>query len=207
MKNKMTDLNNVLFEQLERLQDDEAMKDDQNFKREIERSRAIVGVSSQIPTGRTGQFRRGQPTWNKGKHFCAGGRSIETQFKKGHIPKQWRPVGSERVNKDGYIEIKVKEPRTWMLKHRYIWQQHHGEVPKGSMVVFKDGNRKNTDISNLLLITRGLNARLTKMGLQGAREAGAIEQAVMAARLEEKIVEMTGRKDTEREEENQWGKS
>lgn len=48
MKNKMTDLNNVLFEQLERLQDDEAMKDDQNFKREIERSRAIVGVSSQI---------------------------------------------------------------------------------------------------------------------------------------------------------------
>ena len=48
MKNKMTDLNNVLFEQLERLQDDEAMKDDTNFKREIERSRAIVGVSSQI---------------------------------------------------------------------------------------------------------------------------------------------------------------
>ena len=48
MKNKMSDLNNVLFEQLERLQDDEAMKDDTNFKREIERSRAIVGVSSQI---------------------------------------------------------------------------------------------------------------------------------------------------------------
>ena len=48
MKNKMTDLNNVLFEQLERLQDDEAMKDDTNFKKEIERSRAIVGVSSQI---------------------------------------------------------------------------------------------------------------------------------------------------------------
>ena len=78
-----------------------------------------------------------------------------------------------------------------MLKHRYIWQQHHGEVPKGSMVVFKDGNRKNTDISNLLLITRGLNARLTKMGLQGAREVGAIEQAVMVARLEEKIGAMT----------------
>lgn len=85
-----------------------------------------------------------------------------------------------------------------MLKHRYIWQQHHGEVPKGSMVVFKDGNRKNTDISNLLLITRELNARLTKMGLQGAREAGAIEQAVMVARLEEKIGAMTDGKKKDR---------
>ena len=149
--------------------------------------------NNKIQTGRTGQFRKGQPTWNKGKHYCAGGRSAETRFKKGNIPKQWRPLGSERVNKDGYIEIKVKEPRTWMLKHRYIWQQHHGEIPQGSMVVFKDGNRMNTDISNLLLITRGLNARLTKMGLQGAREAGAIEQAVMVARLEEKIATEAGR--------------
>ena len=32
MKNKMTDLNNVLFEQLERLQDDENTKDEENFK-------------------------------------------------------------------------------------------------------------------------------------------------------------------------------
>ena len=32
MKNKMTDLNNVLFEQLERLQDDENTKDEESFK-------------------------------------------------------------------------------------------------------------------------------------------------------------------------------
>lgn len=48
MKNKMSDLNNALFEQLERLQDDETLKDEQAFKREIERSRAVVGISSQI---------------------------------------------------------------------------------------------------------------------------------------------------------------
>lgn len=48
MKNKMQDLNNVLFEQLERLQDDENMSDDEKFKKEIERSRAVVGISSQI---------------------------------------------------------------------------------------------------------------------------------------------------------------
>ena len=48
MKNKMYDLNNILFEQLERLQDDENTKDEESFKKEIERSRAVVGVSSQI---------------------------------------------------------------------------------------------------------------------------------------------------------------
>lgn len=48
MKNKMCDLNNILFEQLERLQDDETMQDDEKFNKEIERSKAVVGVSSQI---------------------------------------------------------------------------------------------------------------------------------------------------------------
>lgn len=48
MKNKMSDLNNILFEQLERLQDDENTKDEESFKKEIERSKAVMGVSSQI---------------------------------------------------------------------------------------------------------------------------------------------------------------
>lgn len=46
MKNTLVDLNNHLFEQLERLNDDEL--DDEQLEREIKRSRAIADVSSKI---------------------------------------------------------------------------------------------------------------------------------------------------------------
>lgn len=46
MNNKLTDLNNYLFEQLERLNDDELLSE--NFDREIERSKSITSVSTQI---------------------------------------------------------------------------------------------------------------------------------------------------------------
>lgn len=46
MKNKLTDLHNHLFEQLERLNDD-SLKG-QELAEEIERSRAIGGVASMI---------------------------------------------------------------------------------------------------------------------------------------------------------------
>lgn len=46
MKNKLTDLNNHLFEQLERL-NDEALKGE-DLEKEIERSRAISSISKDI---------------------------------------------------------------------------------------------------------------------------------------------------------------
>lgn len=48
MKNKLSDLNNYLFEELERLNDDEELQDETKLKRELERSKAITGVSQQI---------------------------------------------------------------------------------------------------------------------------------------------------------------
>jgi len=49
MRNKITDLNNILFAQLERL-DDESIKGDE-LAREIARARAMAGVASQIIQG------------------------------------------------------------------------------------------------------------------------------------------------------------
>lgn len=46
MKNKLTDLNNHLFAQLERL-NDESLSGDQ-LQDEIERSKAITGVSKEV---------------------------------------------------------------------------------------------------------------------------------------------------------------
>lgn len=46
MKNKLTDLNNILFEQLERLQDDEISPEE--FERELHRTNAVTKVSKVI---------------------------------------------------------------------------------------------------------------------------------------------------------------
>lgn len=92
---------------------------------------------------------------NKGKKgICAAGCE-RTWFQKGHIPANYRPVGSERVNADGYIEVKVADPNKWKLKHRVVWESVNGKIPKGSIIIFRDNDKSNTDIDNLLLIKRG----------------------------------------------------
>ena len=48
MNNKLINLNNYLFEQLERLNDDDILDNDDNLKKELARTKAITTVSSNI---------------------------------------------------------------------------------------------------------------------------------------------------------------
>lgn len=106
------------------------------------------------------RFPKGHIPENKGKKQTefmspeAIERTKKTGFKKGHIPKNHQPVGTERFGKDNYILIKIKEPSVWDLKHRVLWQKHYGEIPEGSVIVFKDGNINNISIENLEMLTR-----------------------------------------------------
>ena len=125
---------------------------------------AYIG-NHHISTGRTGRFQKGQEPPNKGKKgICAAGCE-RTWFQKGHIPANYRPVGSERVNADGYIEVKVADPNKWKLKHRVVWESVNGKIPKGYIIIFRDNDKSNTDIDNLLLIKRGTHAVLNHTGL------------------------------------------
>lgn len=101
-------------------------------------------------------FYKGQTPHNKGKKMsseiyekCKG-----TMFKKGQTPINHREIGSERITKDGYIEVKTAEPNIWELKHDIEYEKHYGKIPKGCVVTMLDKNRQNTHISNLQLITR-----------------------------------------------------
>ena len=82
--------------------------------------------------------------------------SRRTTFKKGNVPANRRPIGSERIDKDGYILIKMQDGHknnNWIKKHRYLYEQAYGKIPKGHKVIFADGNNRNFDLDNLVLIT------------------------------------------------------
>ncbi|MDR0408686.1 MAG: HNH endonuclease [Campylobacteraceae bacterium] len=113
-------------------------------------------------TGRTGRFEKGHNPFNKGKKGYMGAN--RTSFKKGHIPKNYRHVGSVRINKDGYVEIKIADPNKWRLKHLVIWEAANGKVPKGHCISFLDKNRTNCALSNLVLLTRNEELRFNKRG-------------------------------------------
>ena len=108
------------------------------------------------------QFKPGNAAWNKGKPFNPGGRCQETRFKKGTRPHTWRPIGTERINSDGYLDRKVTDtgypPRDWQPVHRLVWIEHHGEIPRGCVVVFKPGCRsavrEEITIDKLECVTR-----------------------------------------------------
>lgn len=116
-----------------------------------------------LTTGRTGRFEKGRVSWNKGTKGLTSAN--KTSFKKGITPPNYRQVGSERITIDGYTEVKVKDPNKWRLKQQIIWEAHNGEIPKGSTVIFADGNKLNFDIQNLLLVTRKQLLTLNRYGL------------------------------------------
>jgi hypothetical protein len=64
MKNKLTDLNNHLFAQLERLNDEELAPEE--VKTEIERSRAMAGIAREIVSGAQTRLRAAELYANHG---------------------------------------------------------------------------------------------------------------------------------------------
>lgn len=121
-----------------------------------------------LNSGIKGYFKKGQIPWNKGKRGVNYEGCKATQFKKGHKPANWRPLGSERISKDGYIEVKIADGRlnkNWKAKHVMIWEEHNGPVPSGHAVIFGDRNKRNFNLDNLILVSRAQLARMNQKGL------------------------------------------
>lgn len=138
-----------------------------------------------LTNGLNTRFKKGEEPPNKGqKGICSRGCE-KTWFQNGNTPANHRPVGSERVDRDGYTLVKVAEPRTWELKHRVVWEEHHGKIPKNHVIIFMDGNKRNLDISNLTLITRNELKIMNQQGLK-SEVAAITETGVLIARLIDK---------------------
>lgn len=123
---------------------------------------------NKLKNGINACFKKGDTPFNKGKKMSKDvySKIKATMFKKGNTPHNHRPVGSERFDKNGYIEVKVAEPRTWKLKHIVEWEKYNPPInTKKECIMFLDGNRTNYHISNLKKITREQNACMSLLGL------------------------------------------
>ena len=110
-----------------------------------------------------GMFLKGHVPFNKGmkQHEYMSEEVIQkttaTRFKKGQIPVNIKEIGYERINIYGYVEVKTE--KGFVLKHRMIWVEHNGPIPKGYLVRFKNGNKQDIRIENLELVTCAQNMK------------------------------------------------
>ena len=102
------------------------------------------------------RYKKGNPTWNKNVKGYMGANV--TSFKKGQLPHNTKSIGDEKLNKEGHTLVKIGHKK-WIRKHRLIWEQANGPIPKGFYLRIKDGNKDNYNLDNMELITQAENMR------------------------------------------------
>ena len=107
--------------------------------------------SRRIRNGVNCTFKKG----HRSPYVCPKGvhLSPDTEFKRGHAPHNYQPVGTLRVNGSGYVDRKIADPDVWKCEHQLVWEEAHGPIPKGMKMIFLDGNKQNTALENLELIS------------------------------------------------------
>lgn len=100
--------------------------------------------------GERTRFAPGSTPHNKGtrRPGWAPGNMASTQFKANRAAseaKNYRPIGSHRINADGHVERKMTDDpsivpaRRWTPVYRLVWEQAYGPIPSGHIVRFKPG--------------------------------------------------------------------
>lgn len=113
-----------------------------------------------LSSGLTGHYPKGHVPFSKGKKMSHEQYAItkRNMFKPGLIPYNTDAIGTEKVLNDRYIWVKIndipkaKKSVNWRQKHKIIWEQHHGKIPKGGRIIFADGDNRNFNIDNLILV-------------------------------------------------------
>ena len=167
-------MNNIIrerypFEPTKKIADDLGLSESSVYNRAFAmgiKKDPVYLRSTQFPPGYLGgkatQFQKGQIPPNKGQKMSNElyQKVARTMFKKGSKPTNTQPIGTIHQRKDTggkmYLYIKIADSH-WEQLNRYTWEQHNGAIPKGMVVVYKDGNYLNNDIDNLLMITKKEN--------------------------------------------------
>lgn len=142
------------------------------FNKEFNENKKVEVIRSQcrrlglrtVNVTRWGMGQKQGFRWEKGKipeHLKA------TAFKKGHTFAS-KPIGHSVHKHGGFYKIKVSDDskisrRNFRPKHRYLYEQHHGvKLNRWDVILFRDGNKENFDISNLVKASHGAAMYLYK---------------------------------------------
>ena len=172
---------------------------------QIGNAKARFGVRSGTDGG---QFRKGSEPANKGKTWDEMGISEEAkermranQYKPGQVhvaPSRERHVGYERVDKDGFTLVKVRDSRVdglqrkhaghfnenYRMKHHVVYEQAHGPIPDGHNVVFADHDKTNFDPSNLVAVPRSLWSTIKRKRIE-YWDAESLRTAMLVAKVDQ----------------------
>lgn len=145
-----------------------------------------------LSSGLTGQFKKGNVPVNKGSKGLYNVGGNKTSFKKGQKAHNYKPVGSERIDRDGYVLIKVSDDgpwqKRWRHKHKILWEKANGPVPPGHKLLFADKNKQNIKLDNLILVTEKQMATLNKKGLI-KNDADLTKTGILLADIYQKVSE------------------
>lgn len=156
-----------------------------------------------------GCFKKGNIPPNKGRTWDEMGigeesrrKMLATCFKKDNMPHNAYdiPVGTERVTKDGYMEVKVAERRTaknsndnWRPKHHLVWEAANCSlVPEHVKIVFADGDKANLDPENLVAVPNDLWSVISLKGIP-YWDRESLELAMLRAKVTRARVKVTRR--------------
>lgn len=124
-----------------------------------------LGVSS-LHSGPAfqGRFRPGRADHPAAQNRGANRGSFGAPGRPGGKPQ--RPIGAERREPWGVIvKIAAPDPHRpgndwrWVRKARVVWEEAHGPIPEGMVIVQLDGDPENCALPNLACVSRAVLAR------------------------------------------------
>lgn len=131
------------------------------YELQVKKTREFM--RKQLEGGAAYRFKKNHNTHNKNKKWNewmseeSRNKLLKTTFKKGNQPHNTLEDGAITIRADksrkNYYFIRLEKAK-WIALHVHLWKQHHGEIPKGKIIVFKDNNPMNCTIENLEAITR-----------------------------------------------------
>lgn len=79
---------------------------------------------------------------------------------KDYVPRASKPIGTERIDKERTVMVKVAQPNVWKPKAQVVMEYD----PKESQAIFLDGNSLNVTPENIVVVSKKVHARLAKNG-------------------------------------------